>query len=166
MRRNSLMTLKHNDLHLHALHKLSPALPTPAKRKSFLEKRKGQSCNSLPMSGIFCEVFSSKHLDLRWAHIHDSSTEHFFTRTSSVITSKQNIKHPDVTGDDHPYKLDVSRLEIGESELHCFFLLLASHSTLSYAWSLVLLWPLHNLIQLTKAMKNQPSKRLNSFPPV
>lgn len=37
------MTLKHNDLHLHALYKLAPALPkhlAPAKRKYFLGKKK------------------------------------------------------------------------------------------------------------------------------
>lgn len=127
-------------------------LPLP--RESFLEKRKGQSCTSLPMSGIFCEVFNSKHLDLWWAHMHNSSTEHLLARTHSVITSKQNIKHPDVTGHDHPHERDVSRLEIKEPD-HCgFFLLLLSHSTLSHAWSLILLWPLHNLIQLSKAMKD------------
>jgi len=109
------MTVEHSDLNLHTVQKLSPALsrhPTPAKTKSLLEKRKSQSCNVPPMSGIFCEVFNSKHLDLRWTHIHNSSTEHLLTRTCSIITSKQNIKHPDVTEDDHPHELDVSRLEI------------------------------------------------------
>lgn len=109
------MTLMNKNLHLRALHKLSPALPrlpTSAKRKSvFLDK--GQSCTSLAVSGFFCEVFNSKQLGLRWAHIHHSSTEHLLNRTCSVITSKQNTKLPDVTRVDNPQELDVGRLEIG-----------------------------------------------------
>lgn len=88
------MTLKHNDLLLHALYKLSSAfyqsmLPLP-KESIFWEKRKGQSCTSLPASGTSCEVFNSKHWGLRWARINDISTEHSLARTHSFIISKEH----------------------------------------------------------------------------
>lgn len=101
-------------------HLFCQGILPPAKRKSFLEKGKGQSGTSPPVSEIFCEVFNSKHLDLRSAHIRDGSTEHLFTK-NPLNVPKPNSKHPDVRGGGHPRKLHVNRLEITEFEPCVFF---------------------------------------------
>lgn len=123
MRRNSLMTLEHNDLHLHALHKLSPVLPrhpTPCQEKVFSGKRK-RSVRHLSAS-VWDFLWGLQQQTPRfeigphtwwqyWALIHQNP----------LNVPKPNIKHPDVRGGGHPRKLHVNRLEIREFEPCVFF---------------------------------------------